>query len=56
MQFNFAMRGDTTTAVKFERWNYNNTEVFTIKCVNNDGLYSLVETFDVYNDVFNKPR
>lgn len=43
-------RGHDTPA-QFERWNFNGTEVFTIKCVNDEGFYTLTETFPILNEV-----
>lgn len=39
-----------------ERWTYKATDVLSIMCFNEEQEYVFVESIDVYNEVFNKPR
>ena len=41
-----------TGPVNFERWKFNGTEIFSIYCTNNDKQQAIVESFDIYNDLF----
>lgn len=43
-------RGYNTPA-HFERWNFNDTEIFSIYCMNDEGEFAITETFPVLNDV-----
>lgn len=42
--------------VKFERWNFNDTEIFSIFCVNDDGEFAITETFPILNEVHTGSR
>lgn len=44
--------------VKFseiQRW-WNQEELLSIVCINNEGEYAFTESISVYNDAYNKPR
>ena len=39
-----------------ERWDFKEDEVLSILCLNDKDEIVFVESIDVYNEVFNKPR